>query len=419
MIPEQGENFGFVVTDRKYVKKVALSAESEILETYEPIMDMIQQTGPSVDDYEDINLRSADTFFNSTDNLLIYYECFRKTDNQISHIILKYSTIDKKADVIIFTFGTGANPNVWGGEFSSATSLVYIKGGVYKKYIGFAGYTSTIFKVDSESPFVISFEMLEDWNLTLANDYEEAPYRGMSFAATRIPSGKGLPMSFVIFHEDYVTHFIKVDSSSSVISNRVLRYAFFTNVIKEIIKSGDIYFSGDKMIQRKNPKLKLYPLISYSRTFQLYHKDRSPHVMFYDFEASVLYFQTSEDNLFYLDEKQGCYSDAELENVYTYQTQEIPQNCKLVDMFEPVICHTCNPGNLDVEGVCLTITECPTPFFKHGTNKCYKRCPKGYFGVEGGKECVGDCTLLAGGHIFLRDNRQCTKCDKEGDQKNG
>ena len=70
------------MVEQKIVKKIEMGS-NRVLATYEPLTDMDIQTGGPLTGYDHFVLKNIDTWYESTTNLFLYYECFKTADNSI------------------------------------------------------------------------------------------------------------------------------------------------------------------------------------------------------------------------------------------------------------------------------------------------------------------------------------------------
>ena len=113
-----GDNFVFAVVEQFKILKIK-NGDWIVLETYEPIIDMVKSVGDDPADYRDYKLRSADTYFNSTDSLLLFYECYEKASGDRKYALLKYNYNDRDTKFRV----VGATADILNIQYNSAVSF--------------------------------------------------------------------------------------------------------------------------------------------------------------------------------------------------------------------------------------------------------------------------------------------------------
>ena len=221
------------MTEQRYIKKLEQGSNS-VLEVYEPLVDMIVQTGGSVALHEGFTLKSIDSFFGSNSILFIYYECFRTSDNKRQYLFIKYNTIDKKSDILIFDSDYGNFSNMPEGEFSGASTNYYLLAGTMEKYIVFSGSDTSVISLTNDSP--ITMVLISRRVLYNSGKYYMV-YQGFHYPNTRISKSEGLPSTIMSLQMNLYSLIISADSSDTL-DNRSLYYAYMSNCIKEFSSIG-------------------------------------------------------------------------------------------------------------------------------------------------------------------------------------
>ena len=193
LVPESIENFIYIVTEQKYIKKIE-SGSNKVTAVYDPVTDMVVQTGGSVAGHEDFTLKSIDTFFGSNSVLFVFYECFRTVDNERQYLFIKYNTEDKKSDIIVFDNSYGNFSAMPGGEFSGASTNYFKKDGTLEKYIVFSGSDTSVISLTNDSPITMN---LVSRRVLLNSGKYFMVYQGFHYPNTRIAGSEGLPTSIM------------------------------------------------------------------------------------------------------------------------------------------------------------------------------------------------------------------------------
>ena len=213
---------------------------------------MVKTAGDNPADFRDFKLRSADNYFNSTDSLLLFYECYEKASGDRKYALLKYNYNDRDTKFRII----GADANVLNIQYNSAVSFSMSSGTVYKNTIALLGQNIVYFDVTTESSLTLVY-----YKKSIYAPATPTRYLGIGGAGTKTDFKGGLPSSVISMPGYHTQASSKFDAASDSFEMRdytITDNSLVTNCFSEYINSGDVYFGGTDIL-RWNPVKKDIP----------------------------------------------------------------------------------------------------------------------------------------------------------------